>query len=111
DQLIRSYRIRGHMIAQIDPLGLPRPALQELEPDYYGFTEADLDRVFSCQTLHVDGYLTLRQIIERLRNTYCRSIGVEYMHIDDLGVRAWLQERMEGTENRLQITRKEQLRI
>ena len=111
DQLVRAYRIRGHMIAQIDPLGLPRQAQPELDPSYYGFTEADLDRTFSCQTLHCEGFLTLRQITERLRNTYCRSIGVEYMHIDDLTIRGWLQERMEGTENRLQITRKEQLRI
>src|SRR5687767_15607580 len=55
--------------------------------------------------------MTLRQIIERLRNTYCRSIGVEYMHIDDLKIRRWLQERMEPTENRINISRKEQLRI
>jgi 2-oxoglutarate dehydrogenase E1 component len=111
DQLIRAYRICGHMIAQIDPLGLPRPIPPELEPSRYGFTEADMDRRFSCETMHCKGFMTLRQIIERLRNTYCRSIGVEYMHIDDLRIRGWLQERMEPTENRVEITRKEQLRI
>ncbi len=111
DQLIRAYRICGHMIAQIDPLGLPRPVPPELDPARYGFKEADMERRFSCETMHCKGFLTLRQIIERLRNTYCRSIGVEYMHIDDLRIRGWLQERMEPTENRVEITRKEQLRI
>ena len=111
DQLIRAYRICGHMIAQIDPLGLPRPVPPELDAAAYGFTEADMERRFSCETMHCKGFMTLRQIIERLRNTYCRSIGVEYMHIDDLRIRAWLQERMEPTENRVEITRKEQLRI
>lgn len=111
DQLIRAYRICGHLIAQVDPLGLPRPAAPELDPGHYGFTEADLDRRFSCETMHCEGFLTLRQIIERLRKTYCRSIGTEYMHIDDLRIRAWLQERLEGTQNRVEITRKEQLRI
>jgi 2-oxoglutarate dehydrogenase E1 component len=111
DQLIRAYRICGHLIAQIDPLGLPRPVPPELDPAHYGFSESDMDRRFSCETMKCEVFLTLRQIIERLRNTYCRTIGVEYMHIDDLGIRAWLQERMETTENRVEITRKEQLRI
>jgi len=111
DQLIRAYRICGHAIAQIDPLGLPRPVPPELDPAHYGFTEADIDRRFSCETMQSREFMTLRQIIERLRNTYCRSIGVEYMHIDDLRIRRWLQERMEPTENRVEITRKEQLRI
>lgn len=111
DQLIRAYRICGHLIAQIDPLGFPRPVPPELDPAHYGFTDADMERRFSCETMHCKGFLTLREIIQRLRNTYCRSIGVEYMHIDDLKIRAWLQERMEPTENRVEITRKEQLRI
>lgn len=111
DQLIRAYRIRGHSIAQFDPLARPRLVPPELDPAHYGFSEADMERRFSCETMHCQGFLTLREIIERLRNTYCRSIGVEYMHIDDLQIRGWLQERMEPTENRVEITRKEQLRI
>ncbi|MDB6125964.1 MAG: 2-oxoglutarate dehydrogenase, subunit [Pedosphaera sp.] len=111
NQLIRNYRVLGHMIARIDPLGLPRPCPPELETTAFGFSEADLDRQISSQTLQYDGPLTVQQVIERLRNTYCQSIGVQYMHIDDLSVRRWLQRRMESTENRLQLNRKEQIRI
>jgi 2-oxoglutarate dehydrogenase E1 component len=111
DQLIRVYRMRGHIIAQVDPLGRVRPSSPELDPAFYGLTEADMDRPFSCETLYCDRPLTLREILRRLRNTYCRFIGVEYMHIDDLTVRRWLRKRMEPTENRLELTRSEQIRI
>ncbi len=111
DQLVRAYRVRGHMIARVDPLGIPRPPRPELEPEYYGFTEADLDRPFSSRTIYGPNVRTLRQIVERLRNTYCRSIGVQFMHIDELRIRHWLQDRMEGTENRLKLGRSEQIRI
>ena len=111
DQLIRAYRLRGHMVARIDPLGRERPAPPELDPSYYRFTEADLQRRFSAESMQLGDELTLAQIIHRLRNTYCRSIGVEYMHIDDVHIRRWLQARMERTENRLTLTKDEQLRI
>ena len=111
DQFIRAYRVRGHMIAELDPLGLPRPDQPELSPSYYGFTEADLDRTFSTNTINGPEVLTLRQIVERMENTYCRSIGVQFMHIDDMSIKFWLQERMEGTENHLELSRDEQLRI
>ncbi len=111
DQLVRAYRVRGHMVAMIDPLGIPRPHLPELDPEFYGFTDADMDRPFSTGTIHGPDVLTLRHIVERLRNTYCRSIAVQFMHIDDLSVRQWLQDRMEGTENRLTLSKQEQLRI
>ncbi|MBX3131134.1 MAG: 2-oxoglutarate dehydrogenase E1 component [Polyangiaceae bacterium] len=111
DQLVRAYRVRGHMNAQIDPLGLLRPDQPELDPQFYGLTNDDLDRVFSSRTISGPAVLTLRQIIDRLRATYCRSIGVQFMHIDDLSVKHWLQERMESSENRLELSRDEQLRI
>ncbi|NJN64924.1 MAG: 2-oxoglutarate dehydrogenase E1 component [Acidobacteria bacterium] len=112
DQLIRAYRVRGHLLARLDPLGLPRDAQPELEPDFYGLTDADLDRYFSSRTmLGAPDELTLRGILERLRQTYCRSIGVQFMHIDDLYVKSWLQARMEGTQNRLALSRDEQVRI
>jgi 2-oxoglutarate dehydrogenase E1 component len=111
DQLIRAYRFQGHMIARINPLGFPRTYPPELDPRFYGFTPADMDQVFSCKSLVPEGRLTLAEILDRLWNTYCRSIGVEYMHIDVPAVRQWLQERMEWTQNRLPLSREEQLRI
>ncbi len=111
DQLIRAYRTRGHMMARFDPLERKRPSPPELDPAYYGFTEADMQRQFSTQTMQFGDGLTLAAIVERLRNTYCRSIGVEYVHIDDVHIRRWLQARMERTENRLTLTQAEQFRI
>ncbi len=111
DQLVRAYRVRGHLIAQIDPLGLPRPELPELDPAFYHFADGDFDRTFSTDTIEGPQQMTLRQIVARLRNTYCRFIGVQFMHMDDLRVRQWLQDRMERTENRCYLSRKEQLKI
>jgi len=111
DQLVRAYRVGGHKIAKIDPLGFPRTGPANLDPNYFGFTETDMDRRFSCETLTGPDTMTLREMLEKLRNTYCRSIGVEYMHIDERPIRKWMQERMEGCENHLTLGRKEQLRI
>jgi len=111
DQLIRSYRTRGHMFARIDPLGQRQPKGRPLEPESLGLTEADLDQPFSTNTLAGPEVQTLREIIDRLRNTYCRSIGVQFMHITNFDIRTWLQERMESTENRLGMSRRAQLRI
>ena len=111
DQLIRAYRVRGHLIANLDPLGRERPRPKELDLDFYGLTEKDLDRVFSTRTIYPHQSLTLREIVAHMENTYCRSIGVQFMHIDDLSIKQWLQEQMEGTENRIALSRAEQLRI
>lgn len=111
DRMIRGFRAMGHRVAHLDPLGRPRAVVPELDPGYYGFGEADMELPFATTTLSAEGTIPLRQIVERLRNTYCRSIGVEFVHIDDLEVRDWLQERMERSENRLPLTRDEQIRI
>jgi 2-oxoglutarate dehydrogenase E1 component len=111
NQLIRNFRVRAHVCAAIDPLGLPRPVPPDLDPATVGLTEADMDCEVSCENFVFEGSLTVRQLIERLRHTYCRSIGVQYMHIDEVSVRRWLQQRMESTENRLQLAREHQLRI
>src|SRR5262245_60644410 len=111
DQLIRNYRVRGHMAAQLDPLGIPRATPPELDLEFYGLSESDMNRRFACQAICGGGTLALREILERLRNTYCRSIGVQFMHIDDVLVRHWLQERMESTGNRISLAREEQIRI
>jgi len=111
DHLIRNYRVRGHRVADVDPLGRPKPSFPELSPEFYGFDQTDLDREFSCHSMCGDEVLPLREILARLRKTYCRTIGVQFMHIDDTEVREWLQERMESTQNRISLTREEQLRI
>ncbi len=111
EQLVRNYRVRGHYLAKVDPLGLPRFSPQELSEEYFGFSEEEMNRRVHIHTFQHSGHLTLRGLMDKLRSTYTRSIGVEYMHIDDIELRRWLQRKMEGTENRLQLTRSEQLRI
>ena len=111
DQIVRAYRVRGHMVADLDPLGLPRAVHPELELAHYGLCEADLADEFSARTLSGPPVLTLGAILDRLRRTYCGPIGVQFMHIDDLEVKGWLQGRMEGTQNHLEMPRAAQLRV
>ncbi|MCW3473690.1 2-oxoglutarate dehydrogenase E1 component [Limobrevibacterium gyesilva] len=95
--MIRTYRVRGHLEAKLDPLGLqvPRPH-PELDPATYGFTEADMDRpVFIDNVLGLE-VATPRQILQILRETYCGPVGVEFMHIQDPDQKAWIQRRVEG---------------
>ena len=103
--LIRAYRVRGHLEANLDPLGLkkldPHP---ELDPKTYGFTEADLDRpIFINNVLGMET-ATLRQILSAVRETYCGTIGVEFMHIQDPDQKKWIQERIESIHNRTDFT-------
>lgn len=111
NQLIRNYRVRGHRIAQVNPLGIQAPVPPELQPEFYQFTEDELNTPVTSVILQVDTPKTVREIIALLRDTYCRSIGVQYMHIDNLELRRWLQRRMETSRNRIELTRDEQLRI
>lgn len=111
DQLIRNFRVRGHILAEVDPLGKKRQSPPELKPEFYGFTEKDFDREFSTTWFGGPDRRTLREMIHWLKTTYCRSIGAQFMHIDSLTVRNWLQERMESTGNRLKLNRDEQIRI
>src|SRR6267143_1868902 len=111
-ELINAYRIRGHLFANIDPLGLLKPPLPELEPTSFGLTEEDLDKPFATGDFNVGAAtLPLREIIARLKRTYCRTIGAEFMHGEDPVIRRWLQERMEATGNEVQLSREEKLRI
>jgi 2-oxoglutarate dehydrogenase E1 component len=111
DQLIRNYRVRGHTLARLNPLGPPPPPPRELTLDFYGFTEADLELPFSAGSLAPGEVLPLREILRRLQSTYCRSIGVQFMHIDDLECRAWLMSRMERGENRIELPQDDQVSI
>ena len=110
-QLIRAYRVRGHLASKLDPLGIGRPEPPELDLAFHGLRAADLNRPFSATSLGGPGRQTLRDVVERLRTTYCRYVGAQFMHIDDLDVRDWLAERMEATQNRLALSREEQLQI
>jgi len=103
--LIRSYRIRGHLIANLDPLGqTTREIHPELDPRTYGFTEADLDRpIFIDQVLGLE-YATLREILAILRRTYCGTFAVEFMHISDPDKKAWIQQRIEGKDKEIVFT-------
>ncbi|WP_153557962.1 2-oxoglutarate dehydrogenase E1 component [Roseimaritima sediminicola] len=111
DQLVREYRVRGHLIAQLDPLGLARPACPELNPEIYGVTDSDLTRPYTATNVPEATNRTIGDVLRRLRNTYCRSIGAQFMHIDNRNIRDWLQRRMEMTENRLELAHEVQRRI
>ena len=111
DQLVRGFRVRGHLEAKIDPLGQPRPGNQELNPESYGLLPSDMQKKFSARTIFGENFKSLEEIVDQLRHTYCRSIGVQFMHIDDHEVRLWLQNRMESSQNRLELSRDKQLQI
>lgn len=111
DNLVREYRVRGHLMAKLDPLKLAGQGNPELDPESYGLSEADLSRPFSCENLQYVNGGNLGDILQKLRNTYCRSIGAQFMHIDNRTIRDWLQRRMESCENRLELSREVQCRI
>ena len=111
DMLMRLYRVRGHVIAQLDPLGNHTESHPELDLPFNGFDDSDLDTPFSARMLHGPPVLTLREIVQRLRNTYCGPIGVQFMHIDDPESKDWLQAAMESTQNRIVLSRDAQVRI
>jgi 2-oxoglutarate dehydrogenase E1 component len=103
--LIRAYRIRGHLLAHLDPLDLQEKEIHpELDPASYGFTDEDMDRpIFINHVLGLET-ATLNEILEVVRNTYCSTIGVEFMHIQDPAQKAWVQERIEAIGNRTEFT-------
>jgi len=111
-QLLNAYRVRGHLFADVDPLGSPPEAAPELDLSNFGLTADDLDRPFATAGMHgLPDRATLRQIIAHLSETYCGSIGVEYVHIEEPEPRQWLEQKMESTQNRAKLDRSELLRI
>ena len=117
-QLINAFRVRGHLIADLNPLGTDVAYHPELDPASYGLTIWDLDREFISGTLgaslgegaaHI--VATLRQILETLRLTYCSKIGAEFMHIQHPEEKTWLQQRMEGEANNWKLSKETKLRI
>src|SRR5689334_11372588 len=103
--LIRTYRVRGHLAADLDPLHLTRREVPaDLTPEYHGFTDSDLDRpIYLAGTLGLEQG-TVREIVAILQRNYCGHVGLEYMHINDLEERRFLQERMEGKDAEISFT-------
>ena len=103
--MIRAYRMRGHLAADLDPLKLKEPMQHpELDPETYGFGAADLDRpIFLDMVLGLEK-ATIRQIVDILKRTYCGTLGVEFMHISDPEQKAWLQQRIEGENKEIRFT-------
>jgi 2-oxoglutarate dehydrogenase E1 component len=103
--VIRTYRVRGHLAATLDPLGLLNRALPaDLTPEYHGFGPGDLDR-----PVHIGGALglqtaTVRELVAILRANYCGNVGVEYMHINDVEERRFIQDKIEGRNKEIQFT-------
>ena len=104
--LIRAYRMRGHLHAQLDPLGIEaKKANEELDPASYGFTAADMDRkIFIDHVLGME-FATIREMVAVLDRTYCQTMGVEFMHITDPAQKGWIQERIEGPDKEIAFTR------
>ena len=104
---IRAYRIRGHLIANLDPLDIQKKEEHpELKPETYGFTKKDYDR-----KIFLDGVLglqnaSLKKIIEILKKTYSSKIGYEFMHMGDPEEKAWIRNRIEGPEKKISFTDK-----
>jgi 2-oxoglutarate dehydrogenase E1 component len=103
--LIRSYRVRGHLLADLDPLGLHKQEMPaDLTPEFHGFFESDMDR-----PIYIGGSLgfqfaTVRELLATLRKNYCGHVGIEYMHIGDVEERRFLQERIEGRDKAISFT-------
>eukprot|EP01098_Paradermamoeba_levis_P004044 TRINITY_DN1770_c0_g1_i4.p2 TRINITY_DN1770_c0_g1~~TRINITY_DN1770_c0_g1_i4.p2 ORF type:complete len:1018 (-),score=360.70 TRINITY_DN1770_c0_g1_i4:247-3300(-) len=117
---IRAYQVRGHMLADLDPLKLDsKPVPPETEITHYGWTEADLDKPIYIGSLGSikSGFIkggstvTLRVLRDHLRRVYCGTIGLEYMHIQDRGRCNWIRERFENLDTSYSLNKEEKLRV
>ncbi len=103
--LIRAYRIRGHLIANLDPLGMmERKYLEDLNPADHGFKKEDYNKKIYVGEYMKGGYSSIKEILTFFKKIYCSKIGVEYMHISDPFEKKWFRERMEKEENQLKFT-------
>jgi len=104
--IIRAYRIRGHFVANLDPLGMRDDTLHsELDPATYGFTPADMDRPIFIDNVLGLQVASMRQIVEIVKRTYCGTFALQYMHISNAEQAGWLKERIEGFGKEIQFTR------
>src|SRR5262245_11713555 len=111
-RLIYAYRDLGHLLAHLDPLSDPPRSHPMLELSAFGLSEALLDQTFDVSFFAgLAAKATLRELLAALRETYCRTIGVEYMHIQDRTIRHWLRDRMEPRRNRPDLSLRQKLRV
>src|SRR5215217_3026666 len=110
-QLINAYRSIGHLEAHLDPLSEAPAAHPKLSLEQFDLSDADLETSFDIGTYLGGGQMKLRDVLGNLRLTYCAHVGVEYMHIQDVDVRTWLQEKMETTRNQPDFAKAEKIRI
>ncbi|HAY99483.1 MAG TPA: 2-oxoglutarate dehydrogenase E1 component, partial [Opitutae bacterium] len=104
--LIRAYRIRGHLAADLDPLGMREASKHpELDPRSYGFTDADMDRPIFIDNVLGLQIASMRQIVDIVKRTYCGTFALQYMHISDPEEASWLKERIEGLGKEIQFSR------
>ncbi|MDP2139099.1 MAG: 2-oxoglutarate dehydrogenase E1 component [Candidatus Didemnitutus sp.] len=111
DSLIYHYRSIGHIDSHLDPLSGPPAPSPRLSLEAFGLEESDLDRTFETGHYRGGSPMKLREIVAALRETYCGKVGVEYIHIQETGLRRWLQERMEPNRMKPQFTKAQKLRI
>lgn len=110
-QLINAFRVRGHLIADLNPLKYNPRYTDELDPEFYGFTIWDYDRYFFTDNLFGAEINTLRNTLELLHKTYCEKIGFEYMHIQNPAEKAWIQQKIEPIQSKSNFTANEKVRL
>jgi 2-oxoglutarate dehydrogenase E1 component len=115
DQTVVAFRLRGHLLAELDPLGEPRKQLEHVADlglvSRSHFSQAELDTLVDPHGVFAEGQVPLKRVLERLRRTYCHHVGVEYSHLYDSERRHWLRERMEPCENSTVFSVDEQRRV
>ncbi len=111
-RLINAYRVRGHQQARIDPLQLQEPEdVEDLDPAFHGLTDADMEETFNTGSLAAPDTMKLKEILALVRQTYCRNIGSEYMHITDTREKRWIQERLETVQGQPRFNDEQRIEI
>jgi 2-oxoglutarate dehydrogenase E1 component len=110
-RLINAYRAHGHLQAHLDPLGDPPPPCPTLKFEHFHLTPDDLDQTFNVGQYKQGGQMKLSALIDALQQTYCRHVGVEYLHVQDADAREWLQQHMEAGNNQPAFTKAQKVRI
>jgi 2-oxoglutarate dehydrogenase E1 component len=109
--LVNGYRLRGHRFAQLDPLNLANPENNELSLERFGLDQVDPNTLFATGNFAGPPQLPLKDFVSQLQETYCRTIGAEYRNIEEPEIRGWLQERMESSLNRIELSHAQQVRV